>query len=199
MSNQSQTHFHSSKGFRLRVCVLCWFSRFAATLLYDHVAWFWRCRTHARADGLLFIFAVAPSLCLSPRCGDAHVHECRDAHQALAIYVTLCPIRTELGHTTLIRATGCLSECERSGADRRHLARRFDQWQCYHVRLCLPPLMPPTRPRRPEELRIEVLAEAARRAINYGGLQVLLPYYFPLYSLYTSIGVTEREGKFSRV
>ena len=136
---------------------------------------------HARADGLLFILAVAPSLCLSPRCGDAHVHECRDAHQALAIYVTLCPIRTELGHTTLIRATGCLSECERSGADRRHLARRFDQWQCYHVRLRLPPLwalMPPTRPRRPEELRIEVLAEAARRAINYGGLQVLLPYYF---------------------
>ena len=48
-------------------------------------------------------FAVPPGrVAIASHGGDEHVHDCRGAHEAPAIDVTLCLIRTELGRTTSV-------------------------------------------------------------------------------------------------
>jgi len=109
---------------------------FAATLLDDRAAHLGHCRRYRARPGCSWSLRCRRAVAIASRGGDEHVHDCRGAHEALAVYVTLClsSARSSAAQLQSLTGdrTGCLSACERSGGARRYLASRLDQ--CHHVR-----------------------------------------------------------------
>ena len=68
---------------------------FATTLLDDRTAHLGHCRRYRARPGCSWSLRCRRAVAIASRGGDEHVHDCRGARQALAIYVTLCLIRTE--------------------------------------------------------------------------------------------------------
>ena len=92
------------RGVSLRHSQSCrpFLRSFAATLLDDRAAHLGHCRRYRARPGCSWSLRCRRAVAIASRGGDEHVHDCRGAHEALAVYVTLCLIHTELGRTTSV-------------------------------------------------------------------------------------------------